>query len=94
MIALERKSTGTLDRGPRVPYYLVMPAAKTTRPVIIVIKSTSPIAELHWCAKSGAARPVKGGHIFGSSLENVQRWADQMVQLHEATRVHTIHVAG
>ena len=54
MIALERKSTGTLDRGPRVPYI----------------------------------------HIFGSSLENVQRWADQMVQLHEATKVHTIHVAG
>ena len=71
-----------------------MPAAKTTRPVIIVIKSTSPIAELHWCAKSGAARPVKGGHIFGSSLENVQRWADQMVQLHEATKVHTIRVTG
>ena len=71
-----------------------MPAAKTTRPVVIVIKSTSPIAELHWCAKSGAARPVKGGHIFGSSLENVQRWAGQMVQLHEASAVHTLHVAG
>ena len=93
MIALERKSTGTLDRGPRVPYIHPMPAA-TTRPVIIVIKSTSPIAELHWCAKSGAARPVKGGHIFGSSLENVQRWAGQMVQLHEASAVHTLHVAG
>lgn len=47
MAALERKSTGTLDRGPRVPY-----------------------------------------------LENVQRWADQMVQLHEATKVHTIRVTG
>ena len=49
MIALERKSTGTLDRGPRVPYYLVMPAAKTTRPVMMTL-TTSTVSSREACA--------------------------------------------
>ena len=37
MAALERKSTGTLDRGPRVPYIHPM-TAPTSRPVAELVR--------------------------------------------------------